>query len=69
MGTTGIKIICYADNALLVAEKETDLKGLFFHFETACKKYNTIISTQKSKTMTTAKEPLRCKLFLNGKTI
>jgi hypothetical protein len=64
MGFVEIKMICYADDVLLVAENEDDLWWLLFQFDIACKKHNMIIPTQKTKTMVMVKEPYRCKLLM-----
>lgn len=69
MGNREIAILCYADDAVLVAESEDDLQRLLHRFNCIAKSFNMIISTQKTKCMTTSKTPLRCKLEVEGKVI
>ena len=69
LGETEIKILCYADDAVIIVEEENDLQRLLYTFYTTAKKYNMIILTDKTKCMTTSKEPLRCKLKINGEVI
>ncbi|XP_055385812.1 uncharacterized protein LOC129614885 [Condylostylus longicornis] len=64
-----ICIICYADDAVLLAENENDLQRMLFTFNTVAGQYNMKISTEKTKSMTISKEPIRCKLVVNNKTI
>ena len=69
MGDQEITILCYADDAVLVAENENDLQRLLHRFNCTAKSLNMIISTQKTKCMTTSKVPLRCKLEVEGNVI
>lgn len=69
MGNKELKIICYADDAVLLAESEDDLQRLLHVFNTTAKRFNLIISHKKSICMTTSIEPKRCKLELDGKII
>lgn len=66
MGDRQLKIICYADDAVLVAETENDLQRLLVEFNRSCEKYNMAISKDKTKTMVVAKDPIRCKPVLNN---
>jgi len=61
MGRKEIKIICYADDATLVADNEDDLQRMLIKFAEACRTFELKISTNKTKTMTIYKKPLRCK--------
>ncbi|XP_045461986.1 uncharacterized protein LOC123672057 [Harmonia axyridis] len=68
--TTGeIKIICYADDAVIVAESEDDLQRLLFKFYTKAKKLNMEISTTKTKSLVVSKEPIRCKLVVEDRPV
>lgn len=68
--TTGeIKIICYADDAVIMAESEDDLQRLLFKFHTKAKKLNMEISTPKTKTLVISKEPIRCKLVVEDRPV
>ena len=69
MGQTQFKIVCYADDAVLIAKNEDDLQRMLFEFNKAATKYNMSISIPKTKSMTISKEPIRCKLALNGQPI
>ena len=69
MGEKKINILCYADDAVLVAENEDDLQRLLHQFNLVAKSFNMVISASKSKCMTTSKTPLRCKLEVNGSII
>lgn len=69
MGDQEITILCYADDAVLVAENEDDLQRLLHRFNCTAKSLNMTISTQKTKCMTTSKVPLRCKLEVEGRVI
>ncbi|CAH1276451.1 unnamed protein product [Diabrotica balteata] len=69
MGNKEIQILCYADDAALIAETEDKLQRLTHIFNTTAKKYTIIISADKTKCMTTSKYPLRCKIEIDGKII
>lgn len=47
MANRSLGILCYADDATLMAESEDDLQRLLFKFERAAEKYNMIISAEK----------------------
>lgn len=69
MGQKEIKILCYADDTVLIAENEEDLQRMLHKFNQTAEEYNMQISISKTQAMTISKEPLRCKLSLNNKTI
>lgn len=69
LGDKEVKILCYADDAVLFAENEDDLQRLLHTFNVTGKQYNMTISAKKTKCITTAKEPLRCKLEVDGQVI
>lgn len=69
MGTKNISIICYADDAVIVAESEDNLQKLLHTFNQTAKQLNMVISTSKTKCMTTSKVPIRCKLEVDGEVI
>ena len=69
MGNKRICMACYADGAAVISESENDLQGQLFQFFQASQQLNVIISTSKTKCMTIAKEPLRCKLVVEDKPI
>ncbi|XP_055389323.1 uncharacterized protein LOC129618543 [Condylostylus longicornis] len=64
-----IKIICYADDAVLISENEDELQKLLHQFYITSSKLNMEISVAKTKSLVIAKEPLRCKLAVNDKII
>uniref|UniRef100_A0A1B0D569 Uncharacterized protein n=1 Tax=Phlebotomus papatasi TaxID=29031 RepID=A0A1B0D569_PHLPP len=66
MGSDQYNIVCYADDAVLMAENEDDLQRLLQKFNISAMKYNMIISTSKTKALTVSKKPIRCKLYLNN---
>ena len=49
MSTNEIKIICYADDAILIADSEDNLQRLLYQFTTTAKTYNMLVSTEKTK--------------------
>lgn len=53
MGDKEINIICYADDAALVAESEDDLQRLLHQLNRTAKSFNMIIADTKTKCMTT----------------
>lgn len=69
MGNRNINILCYADDAVLVAENEDDLQRLLYRFNCVAKSFNMVISASKTKSMTTSKIPTRCKLVVDDKII
>lgn len=66
MGDRGVKILCYADDAVLIVENEDDLQRLVHRFNTTAKKFRMNISVSKTKCMTTSRAPLRCKLEIHN---
>lgn len=62
MNNRQIKAVCYADDAILVADSEDNLQRLLYRFHLTAKIFNMTISTEKTKSMVIAKEPIRCKL-------
>ena len=62
MGNKRIGVVCYAVDTAIIAESENDLKRQLFQFFQASHQLNKNISTSKTKCMTIAKQPLRCKL-------
>lgn len=69
MGNQQIGILCYADDAVLIAESEDDLQRMLHKFNTTARQYIMIISTEKTKTIVITKEPIRCKLEIENKII
>ena len=66
MGETPIPIVCYADDAVLMAENEEDLQALLDAFNTNSVRLNMKISTTKTKSMVISKTPLTCNLRTNN---
>ena len=54
---------------MLVAESENDLQRLLYQFNKTAKKFNMVISAAKTKSMTTSKTPIWCKLVVDDKII
>ncbi|XP_044767088.1 uncharacterized protein LOC123322993 [Coccinella septempunctata] len=69
MGQQEISILCYADDAVLIAESEDDLQRLLHQFTRIAASFNMKISVAKTKCMTTSKIPIRCKLEIEGQII
>ncbi|XP_044749778.1 uncharacterized protein LOC123310376 [Coccinella septempunctata] len=66
MNNRRLRVLCYADDALLVAENEDDLQRLLHRFNLTAQKLNMEISCEKTQSMVVSKEPIRCKLVVNG---
>jgi hypothetical protein len=49
MGDSEIKIICYADDAVLLSDNEDDLQRMLFNFNKAAKAFNMKIANEKNK--------------------
>jgi hypothetical protein len=64
-GQNRIKIVCYADDATLISESENYLHRMLHTFKIQAEKCNMKISTSKTKSMTIAKDQLRCKLVVD----
>ncbi|KAI4492190.1 hypothetical protein M0802_009996 [Mischocyttarus mexicanus] len=69
IGNKDFNILCYVDDAVLIANSEDNLKKLLHKFNITSKKYNMIILAEKTKCLTISKEPIRCKLETNGRII
>ena len=69
MGNKRIGMVCYADDAALIADSEDDLQRQLFQFFQISRQLNMNISTNKTKCMTIAKDPLRCKLVVENNPI
>lgn len=69
MGEQEINLLCYADDAVLIAESEDDLQRLLHQLTTVAKTLKMKISFTKTKCMTTSKMPIRCKLEVEGEII
>lgn len=61
--------MCYADDAVLIAESEDGVQILLQVINQTAKSLNMNISTAKTKCMSTSKIPLRYKLAIDGKII
>jgi len=69
MGQKTGKIICYADDAILMAQNEDELQRLLYGFTGASQELNMEISVEKTKSMVISREPIRCKLVVYDKII
>ena len=69
MGDKTIGVVCYADDAAIIAQSENDPQRQLFWFFRASRQLNVNISTSKLKRVTIAKELLRCKLVMEDKPI
>lgn len=57
MGTREIKLICYADDVVLIADNEDDLQRMLYRFEQVAHELNMEISIDKTKVLTIARYP------------
>lgn len=69
MGNTFFHVVCYADDAVLIADTEDNLQRLLHAFNLKAKQLNMIINTEKTKCLVTSKEAVRCKLEVDSKLI
>lgn len=69
MGTAEIKMLCYADDAVLLSESENNLQRILHRFYRTVEEYNMKINVENTKCITLSKEPLTCKLTVNDKPI
>lgn len=70
MGHTDMRILCYADDAVLMAESEDDLQRLLYRFNMTAKELNMKISSSKTKCMViSSPSPIRCKLQVDDNII
>lgn len=69
LGNHNFNIVCYADDAVLIADNEDNLQRTLHKFNNAAEEYNMTISVEKTKCLTASKEPVRCKLEINRKII
>ncbi|GJQ72505.1 hypothetical protein Trydic_g3576 [Trypoxylus dichotomus] len=58
MGQEPTKILCFADDAILMADNEDDLERLLYRFQTKAKSLNMQISVEKTESMVIPKSPL-----------
>jgi hypothetical protein len=64
-----VDIVCYADDATLIADIEDDLQRLLTRFSQSCTEFDLKISSKKTKSLIISREPLRCKLSVYNTTI
>lgn len=69
LGDKEIKIIRYADDAVIVSEDEDNLRRLLYKFQKTAEEFNMQISVKKTKSLTISKEPRRCKLAIYKQSI
>ena len=69
MGGEIVNVVCYADDAIIIAENNKDLQTMLNRLHDACKKYNMEISIDKTKCMTFSKTPVTCNLAIENKNI
>lgn len=62
IGNQQIKIVCYADDAVLISENEDGLQRLLHSFQLSARKWNMIVSVPKTQSLVIAKELIRCNL-------
>ncbi|XP_045466553.1 uncharacterized protein LOC123675250 [Harmonia axyridis] len=69
MGNMYFHVVSYADDAVLISDSEDDLQRILHAFNQEAKSLNMLINTTKTKCMVTSKEPIRCKLEIDGKMV
>ena len=65
LGRLNIQTVCYADDAVLIADSEDKLHELLDKFCTTTKTYNVAVCSSKTKNLTIAKELVQCKLVID----
>jgi hypothetical protein len=63
-----VNIVCYADDATLIVDKEDDLQRLLTRLSQSCTKFDLKISSKKTKSLIISKDPLHCKLQVDYRT-
>lgn len=66
MGSKKMMIICYADDNIVITEKEYDLHKIFHHFHTTTWQSMKIVN-EKIKTIEVVRGLIRCKLVAENK--
>jgi len=66
MGNDLIHIICYADDAVLIADSEENLQTLLSRFDQIAERLNMEISISKTKSLTISRNYTKCKVELRG---
>jgi len=60
MGNDPIHIICYADDAVLIADSEENLQTLLSRFDQMAERLNMEISLNKTKSLTISRNHTKC---------
>ena len=66
MGNAPIHIICYADDAVLIADSEENLQTLLLRFDQTAERINLEISLSKTKSLTVSRNYTKCEVQLKG---
>lgn len=66
MKSTKISMVCYADDAALIAQNEDDLQRLLYRLQIISNNYGLKISSEKTKSAVYGKTAKRCKLVVNN---
>jgi hypothetical protein len=66
MGNDSIHIICYADDAVLIADNEENLQTLLLRFDQLAERLNMEISLNKTKSLTISRNYTKCEVKLRG---
>jgi len=69
MGKVPINIICYADDAVLIADGEENLKILLLRFDQMAERLSMEISLNKTKSLTISRNHTKCEVELRGTSI
>jgi len=69
MGKVPINIMCYADDAVLIADSEENLQTLLLRFDQKAERLSTEISLNKTKSLTMSRNYTKCEVELKGTSI
>ena len=69
MGSNPIHILCYVDEAVLIADSEKNLQTLLLKFDHMAVNLNMEISLSKTKSLTISGNNMKCGVKLKGTTI
>ena len=69
MGNNTIQIICYAHNAVLIADSAENLQTLQLIFDQTAESLNLEICLSKTKSLTISKNNIKCEIKLKGTTM
>lgn len=69
MGKQEIKIVCYADDAVIISKTKMNCKKMLYRFKTTANMFDMMISVQKTESLAISKEPRRWKLVVYNQSV